>query len=86
MKRKIYIIDYCLHGEPKNFVIQLDDMSNAIAWNWASCDAGVGTIPKPTHPEIRHTSKPIAERYGVTDVRWRVAGEPTMDEPGVAHR
>lgn len=42
----LYIIDYILHGEPKSFIIRAEVMNNSEAWHWASCDAGVGRIPK----------------------------------------
>ena len=43
---KLFVIEYTLHGVPKSFIIRLDKMDNAEAWHWASCDAGVGRIPR----------------------------------------
>jgi len=43
---KLFVIEYTLHGAPKSFIIRLDKMDNAEAWHWASCDAGVGRIPR----------------------------------------
>ncbi|WP_230390476.1 DUF6555 family protein [Pseudomonas guariconensis] len=85
---QLYIIDYRLHGQPRSFIIRLERMDNAEAWHWASCDAGVGIIPKFGREKIRKVSRPMAERYGVTDVSWRLSGSgpafvPTAGE-GVA--
>jgi len=71
---QLYIIEYRLHGHSRNFIIRLDRMDNAEAWHWASCDAGVGIIPKFGREKIRKVSRPMAERYGITDVQWRVSG------------
>ncbi|MDE1167238.1 MAG: hypothetical protein PW845_18140 [Pseudomonas sp.] len=73
---QLYVIEYLLHGEPKSFVIRSDAMNNAEAWHWASCDAGVGIIPKFGRQKIKQVSKPMAERYGITEVRWRLTGAP----------
>lgn len=43
---QLYIIDYQLHGQPRSFIIRLERLDNAEAWHWASCDAGIGIIPK----------------------------------------
>ena len=67
----LYIIEYKLHGEPKSFIIRAPVMCNADAWHWASCDAGIAPIPKPGKPPLKPVSKPQAERYGITDARWR---------------
>ncbi|CAM3237472.1 DUF6555 family protein [Pseudomonas plecoglossicida] len=72
---QLYIIDYQLHGEPRSFIIRLDRLDNAEAWHWASCDAGIGIIPKFGREKIKKVSRPMAERYGITEVRWRVSGE-----------
>ncbi|MBH3446089.1 hypothetical protein I5L59_21140 [Pseudomonas moraviensis] len=69
----LYVIDYQLHGEPKSFVIRTKLMNNAEAWQWASCDAGLAPIPKPGRPPLKRFSKPMAERFGVTDVKWRAS-------------
>lgn len=67
----LFVIEYQLRGNPKRFVIRASDMSNADAWHWASCDAGVAPIPKPGRPPLKKFSKPLAERYGITEVKWR---------------
>ncbi|WP_256544482.1 DUF6555 family protein [Pseudomonas sp. HMSC08G10] len=71
---QLYIIDYRLHGQPRSFIIRLERMDNAEAWHWASCDAGVGIIPKFGREKIRKVSRPMAERYGLSDVSWRLSG------------
>lgn len=71
---QLYIIDYLLHGEPRSFIIRLEKIDNAEAWHWASCDAGIGIIPKFGREKIRKVSRPMAERYGITDVNWRLSG------------
>ncbi|ALI10113.1 MULTISPECIES: DUF6555 family protein [Pseudomonas] len=73
----LYIIDYILHGEPKSFIIRAEVMNNSEAWHWASCDAGVGRIPKFGREKVKRVSKPLAEKYGITDVRWRASVAPT---------
>ncbi|MDH2184679.1 hypothetical protein N5K35_13275 [Pseudomonas sp. GD03651] len=70
---KLYVIDYQLRGASKQFVIRLENMSNAEAWHWASCDAGIGVIPRFAQQNIRKVSRPMAERYGLSDVRWRLS-------------
>lgn len=67
----IFVIEYKLHGHPKSFVIRAKSMRNVDAWHWASCDAGIVPIPKPGKPPLKVVSKPQAERFGVTDVKWR---------------
>ncbi|MFJ7797184.1 DUF6555 family protein [Pseudomonas sp. NPDC096950] len=71
---KLYVIDYEIHGVPKSFIIRADVMNNAEAWHWASCDAGVGRIPKFGLEKVRRVSKPLAERFGITNVQWRLSG------------
>jgi len=73
----LYIIDYMLHGEPKSFIIRSEVMNNSEAWHWASCDAGVGRIPKFGREKVKRVSKPMAEKYGITDVHWRASVAPT---------
>lgn len=73
----LYIIDYTLHGEPKSFIIRAEVMNNSEAWHWASCDAGVGRIPKFGREKVKRVSKPLAEKYGITDVRWRASVAPS---------
>jgi len=70
MKTGLYVIEYKLHGEPKSFIIRTAIKSNADAWHWASCDAGVAPIPKPGKPPLKVVSKPQAEKYGISDVTW----------------
>ncbi len=50
-------------------------MDNAVAWHWASCDAGVGIIPRFSQQKIKLVSRPMAERYGIAKVKWRLAGD-----------
>lgn len=71
---QLYIIDYRLHDQTRSFIIRLEKMDNAEAWHWASCDAGIGIIPKFGREKIRKVSRPMAERYGITDVQWRLSG------------
>jgi hypothetical protein len=71
---KFYRISYLLHGQAKTFIIRAALMNNAEAWQWASCDAGLVPIPKPGRPPLKRYSKPMAERFGVTEVHWQ---EPT---------
>ncbi|WP_366299685.1 DUF6555 family protein [Pseudomonas atacamensis] len=66
-----YFVEYLLHGKKKSFIIRIDTMNNAEAWQWASCDAGLTPVPKPGRPPLKRFSKPMAERFGVSDVRWR---------------
>lgn len=70
----LYVIEYELHGVGKTFIVRADVMNNAEAWHWASCDAGVGIIPKFGRQRIKRVSKPFAEKYGITNVRWRLSG------------
>ena len=71
MNTDLYIIEYKLHGEAKSFIIRTKIRSNADARHWASCDAGVVPIPKPGRPPLKVVTKPQAEKYGLSDVRWR---------------
>ncbi|WP_416423890.1 hypothetical protein RAM80_29335 [Pseudomonas sp. App30] len=75
MNPQLYVIEYLLHGKPASFIIRLEKMDNALAWHWASCDAGVGIIPKFGRQQTRQVSRPMAERYGITEVKWRLAGQ-----------
>lgn len=72
---QLYIIDYRLHDQQRSFIIRLEHLDSAEAWHWASCDAGVGIIPKFGREKIRKISRPMAERYGITQVQWRLSGE-----------
>lgn len=76
----IYVIEYSLHGKPKSFVIRAKLMNNSEAWQWASCDAGIAPIPKPGRPPLKRFSKPMAERFGITDVKWRETSSLTWEE------
>lgn len=71
---KLYVIDYALHGQHKSFIIRAERMDNAEAWHWASCDAGVGRISRFGAQNVRKVSKPMAERYGISEVSWRQSG------------
>ena len=73
--QQLYVIEYELHGEYRTFIIRLERMDNAEAWHWASCDAGVGIIPRFGQHKIKTVSRPMAERYGINNVRWRASGE-----------
>lgn len=75
-----YYVEYLLHGESRTFVIRTSTMNNAEAWQWASCDAGLVPIPKPGRPPLKRFSKPMAERFGLTDVKWRESAVVTWDE------
>ncbi|GLO40367.1 MULTISPECIES: DUF6555 family protein [Pseudomonas] len=83
--QQLYVIEYELHGEFRTFIIRLERMDNAEAWHWASCDAGVGIIPRFGQHKIKKVSRPMAERYGINNVRWRASGDgpefvaPTID-------
>lgn len=63
--QQLYVIEYELHSEPRTFIIRLQKMDNGVAWHWASCDAGVGIIPRFSQQNIKLVSRPMAERYGV---------------------
>ncbi|QVW21908.1 hypothetical protein KJF94_18690 [Pseudomonas hormoni] len=67
----IFIIEYKLHEKSRSFIIRAQKMSNGDAWHWAACDAGIAPIPKPGKPPLKVISKPQAEKYGITEVRWR---------------
>jgi len=71
---QLFVIDYTLHGESRTFIIRLEKMDNPVAWHWASCDAGVGIIPRFSQQKIKLVSRPMAERYGIANVKWRPAG------------
>ncbi|MBF8780433.1 DUF6555 family protein [Pseudomonas fulva] len=72
--QQLYVIEYELHGKHRSFIIRLEKMDNAVAWHWASCDAGVGIIPRFGQQNIKMVSRPMAERHGIAGVRWQVAG------------
>ncbi|MBA1294215.1 hypothetical protein G7025_12660 [Pseudomonas lurida] len=84
MPNLLYIIEYDLHRSPKSFIIRADVMNNAEAWHWACCDAGIGVIPKSRNDKIKRISKPLAERYGIENVKWRISGDvPFIPKPYV---
>ncbi|UUQ63136.1 hypothetical protein NLK61_17840 [Pseudomonas fuscovaginae UPB0736] len=70
---KLFVIDYTLHGTRKSFIIRSERMDNAEAWHWASCDAGVGRIGRFGREQVKKTSQPIAEKFGIKAVSWRRA-------------
>lgn len=73
MNTEFYVIEYKLHGQHKRFIIRMKIQSNAEAWHWASCDAGIAPIPRPGRPPVKLVSKPQAEKYGLSDVTWRAS-------------
>ena len=74
----IFTIDYKLHGTPKTFMIRAAQLTCEDAWQWAGCDAGAAPIPRPGKPPLKYLSKPMAERYGITDVQWRGSSSSKM--------
>lgn len=72
---QLYVIEYELHGEFRTFIIRLERMDSVEAWHWASCDAGVGIIPRFGQHKIKKVSRPMAERYGIANVKWRLSGQ-----------
>lgn len=71
MDSNLFVISYKFHGAVKTFILRSKTMQNADAWHWATCDAGVTAIPRPGRRPLKLISKPLAERYGITDVSWR---------------
>lgn len=76
----IFTIEYKLHDVPKIFTVRSGHMSSEDAWQWAGCDAGAAPIPKPGKPPLKLFSKPMAERYGITDVQWHGSGATNRGE------
>ncbi|MFD2645419.1 DUF6555 family protein [Pseudomonas japonica] len=70
---KLFVIDYCLNGTPHSFIIRAETMDNAEAWHWASCDAGVGRIGRYEREKVKKVTRPVAERYGISEVSWRLS-------------
>lgn len=68
---KLFVIEYTLHGVAKSFIIRQEKMDNAEAWHWASCDAGVGRIGRFGREQVKKTTKPLAEKFGIENVTWR---------------
>ncbi|MCU0092205.1 hypothetical protein N8H72_19690 [Pseudomonas koreensis] len=66
-----YHIEYLLYGTQREFVIRTPSMNDTDAWHWASCDAGIAPIPRPGRPPLKVISKPQAEKYGISEVKWR---------------
>ncbi|WP_431033532.1 DUF6555 family protein [Pseudomonas yamanorum] len=82
MKNCLYIIEYEMGHATKSFIIRSEDMNNAEAWHWACCDAGIGIIPRSRNERLKRISKPLAERYGLENVRWRPSGNvPFQPKP-----
>ncbi len=55
------------------WAVAIKVMNNAEAWHWASCDAGVahvGRIGRQGHERTKKTTRPWAEKYGITEVTW----------------
>ena len=71
----LFTIQYRLHGIPKSFILRAPLMNNTEAWHWASCDAGVAVIPRFGQNKLKRVSRPMAEKYGITDVRWCSAAQ-----------
>ncbi|WPP02420.1 DUF6555 family protein (plasmid) [Pseudomonas sp. HR96] len=73
MSKKLYIISYHLHGQPKQFPIHTDQpLTESEAWHWAACDVGVARIPKSTRDKFEKMTKQTAGRFGITDVGYQV--------------
>lgn len=70
----IFTIEYKLYGVPKKFIMRADRLTNQTIWHWAACDAGATPIPKRGKLPSKLVSKPMAERYGITDALWRGPG------------
>ncbi|WP_369986612.1 DUF6555 family protein [Pseudomonas xanthosomatis] len=82
--QQLYVIEYEINGQYRTFIIRLERMDNAEAWHWASCDAGVGIIPRFGQQKVRKVSRPLAERYGLSNVRWRPTGQgPEFVAPAI---
>lgn len=79
----LFVIDYVLHGQEKSFVIRLPQLNNAEAWHWACCDAGIGVIPRFGRVDAKKISRPQAEKYGLTQVRWRHSGMAPLTRAAV---
>ncbi|WP_225931540.1 DUF6555 family protein [Pseudomonas salmasensis] len=86
MKNSLYIIEYEYHHKPRSLIIRADVMNNAEAWHWASCDAGIGIIPRSRHEKIKRVSRPLAERYGLESVRWRSSESFHLLRSPMCHR
>ncbi|WPP02367.1 DUF6555 family protein (plasmid) [Pseudomonas sp. HR96] len=72
MSKKLYIISYQLHGQPKEFPIHADQpLTESDAWHWAACDVGVARIPKSARDRSEKMDKQTASRFGITDVGYQ---------------
>ncbi|WP_407316874.1 DUF6555 family protein [Pseudomonas sp. nanlin1] len=71
MASGLYRVAYRLHGEAKSFIIRADKMDNTEAWHWASCDVGVGRIPRYGRERTKRVTIEEAQRFGITEVSWR---------------
>ncbi|MGY2853067.1 hypothetical protein ACVWWF_001472 [Pseudomonas tolaasii] len=48
-------------------------MNNAEAWHWAAVDADiahVSRIGRVGHEQVKKTTRPWAEKFGITEVTW----------------
>lgn len=72
-KNTHYRIDYLMNGHYKSFYIRSEHMDSTEAWHWAAVDAGYGHIPKSRTDRVPKTSKPQAERLGISGVQWASA-------------
>ncbi|WP_234697599.1 DUF6555 family protein [Pseudomonas syringae] len=78
MKNCLYSIDYELHHATRSFIIRSEVMNNAEAWHWSCCDAGIGIIPRSRNEKLKRISKPLAERYGLENMRWAAVRQRTI--------
>lgn len=83
---QLYVIEYDLAGESRAFIIRLERMDDVEAWHWASCDAGIGIIPRFGQQKINKVSRPVAERYALTNVKWRPSGVGRAGMPSLLDR
>ncbi|WP_330208607.1 MULTISPECIES: DUF6555 family protein [unclassified Pseudomonas] len=63
-------------GSATLFIAQASTVADTLhsadrAEGFGHCDAGLTPIPKPDRPPPKRFSKLMAERLGVTDVKWR---------------
>lgn len=65
-----YRIDYSHHGKHKFIYVHAQTMTAAEAWHWAAVDTGLAQIPKYRRDKVPIVCQPLAERNGITDVRW----------------
>ncbi|CAH0645782.1 MULTISPECIES: DUF6555 family protein [Pseudomonas] len=72
---QLFIVEYDLRGNHRNIVVRSEHMTVPEAWHWASCDAGVGVIPRFGQKNIRKVDRATAERFGISNVTWRLSGQ-----------